>query len=123
MSRRESMVKVKTSKIKCRASILRCKSWMKANRTMPTHVFIKTLYKKVNGHLNYYGMSCNVRQLKNFIDEVQSLIFKWLNRRSQRKSFIWDGFVLFMRKYPPPKLQGKIKHLWKMGAGASYLCE
>lgn len=120
---KDRKVKVKTSKIKYRASLLRCKTWMKENRTKPTREFMRTLYKKLHGHLNYYGMSSNTRQLKNFIDEVRSLIFKWLNRRSQKCSFNWDGFILFLRKYPLPKLQGKIKPLWELGAGASYLCE
>lgn len=116
-------IKIKTSKIKYRASLLRCKMWMKENRTKPTREFMKTLYKKLQGHINYYGMTYNTRQVKNFMDEVRTLIFKWLNRRSQTRSFNWEGFVLFMKKYPLPRLQGKMKPLWELGAGASYLCE
>lgn len=33
---------------------------------------------------------------------------KWLNRRSQRKSFNWEKFTLFIDRYPLPKI--KIVH-------------
>lgn len=117
------IVKVKTSKTKYRASLLRCKTWMKENRTLPTEDFMLTIRKKLIGHINYYGMSYNSRWVKNFIDEVRKLIFKWLNRRSQKRSFNWDKFVIFLRKYPMPSIAGRIKAIWEIGAGASYLCE
>ena len=32
-------------------------------------------------------------------------LFKWLNRRSQRKSFNWEKFSLFVEKNPLPKIK------------------
>ncbi|WP_044664103.1 hypothetical protein, partial [Syntrophaceticus schinkii] len=37
-----------------------------------------------------------------FLYEVEKLLFKWLNRRSQRKSFDWEKFRLFLKKFPLP---------------------
>jgi hypothetical protein len=31
------------------------------------------------------------------------VLFKWLNRRSQRKSFNWETFALYIRAHPLPK--------------------
>ena len=31
------------------------------------------------------------------------LALKWLNRRSQRKSFNWAGFLTYLEHYPLPK--------------------
>ena len=44
-------------------------------------------------------------QVKQFLCEATKIMYKWLNRRSQRKSFTWEKFVLFMRAHPLPKAQ------------------
>lgn len=113
-------VKRKTSKKKYRASLQRCKEWMKDNRTMPTKEFMKTIKSKLQGHCNYYGITDNSRSVGNFIDECRSLIFKWLNRRSQKRSFNWDKFVLFLKKYPLPRAKVYV-NIFEIGMGGSYL--
>ena len=112
----------KTSKKKYRASLLRCKEWIKANRILPTEVFMKTIISKIQGHCRYYGITDNRRSVGNFIDECRSLIFKWLNRRSQKRSFDWDKFVSFLKKYPLPKVKTYV-HIFDLGAGSTYLCK
>lgn len=113
-------VKRKTSKKKYRASLLRCKEWIKANRILPTEVFMKTIISKIQGHCRYYGITDNRRSVGNYIDECRSLIFKWLNRRSQKRSFDWNKFVLFLKKYPLPKVKTYV-NIFELGAGSSYL--
>lgn len=93
----------KTNKKRYSGGLQRCKDWMKSNRTLPTKEFMKKINIKVQGHINYYGVTDNYNSVNDFVDEVRRLIFKWLNRRSQRKSFNWNKFILFMRKYPLPK--------------------
>jgi group II intron reverse transcriptase/maturase len=110
----------KTSKKKYKESLLRCKGWIRKNRTMPVKQLMKKLIIKLQGHCNYYGVTGNRRTVGNFIDEVRSLIYKWLNRRSQKKSFDWSKFVLFLKKYPLPKAKVKV-NIFEVGAGASYL--
>jgi hypothetical protein len=58
---------------------------------------------KLLGHYRYYGVTDNSQTLNQFYDEVLKLLYKWLNRRSQRKSFDWDKFDLFLARYPLPK--------------------
>ena len=113
-------VKRKTSKKKYKASLLRCKEWIKANRTLPTKVFMKTIISKIQGHCNYYGITDNRRWVGNFTDECRSLIFKRLNRRSQKRSFDWSKFVLFLKKYPLPKVKTYV-NIFNLGIGSSYL--
>lgn len=115
-------VKRKTSKKKYRASLLRCKEWIKANRILPTDVFMKTIISKIQGHCRYYGITDNRRSVGNFIDECRSLIFKWLNRRSQKRSFDWNKFIIFLKKYPLPKVKTYV-HIFDLGAGSNYLCK
>jgi len=113
-------VKRKTSKKKYKASLLRCKEWMMRNRILPTKQFMKTIKAKIQGHCNYYGITDNRRAVGNFIDEVRSLLFKWLNRRSQKNSFNWSKFVLFLKKYPLPRAKVYV-NIFDLGTGKSYL--
>ena len=59
--------------------------------------------QKLLGHYHYYGVSENSRSISNYGMMVEKLLFKWLNRRSQRKNFDWNSFNLYIRKYPLPK--------------------
>lgn len=115
-------VKRKTSKKKYKASLLRCKEWMKENRTLTVDTFMKTMKAKIQGHCNYYGITDNRRAVGNFIDECRNLIYKWLNRRSQKKSFNWDKFVLFLKLYPLPRAKTHV-NIFELGAGGSYYCK
>ncbi|MEA1960867.1 MAG: hypothetical protein U9N81_06250 [Bacillota bacterium] len=73
------------------------------------------MINKLQGHCNYYGVTGNRRAFGNFIDEVRSLIYKWLNRRNQKKNFDWSKFVLFLKKYPLPKAKVKV-NIFEVGA-------
>lgn len=113
-------IKLKTSKKKYKASLKRCKEWMRDHRTLPTKEFMKIMKSKVQGHINYYGVIGNRRSVGNFVTEVRKLLFRWLNRRSQRRSFNWAGYVRFLQKYPLPKVQTNVM-IYNLGAGSSYL--
>jgi group II intron reverse transcriptase/maturase len=63
---------------------------------------------KLRGHIQYYGVSHNTKALGKFVYQSVKIMFKWLNRRSQRKSFDWGKFNLFVQKYPLPRV--KIYH-------------
>ena len=63
----------------------------------------KVIGLKLLGHYRYYGMSGNMRMLRNFHHQIVRLAFKWVNRRSQRKSYNWDQFSRFIHFNPLPK--------------------
>lgn len=113
-------VRRKTSKKKYRASLLKVKEWIKKNRHTPMKKLMKTLTTKINGYCRYYAVTGNRNAVNNFIDEVKRILYKWLNRRSQRKSFDWDKFNLFLRKYPLPKAKVLV-NIFELGAGKSYV--
>ena len=79
-------VKRKTSKKKYKASLLKFKIWIQENRHIPTKELMKKLNAKVIGNMRYYGITDNHRAVSNFVNEIMKLLYKWLNRRSQRKS-------------------------------------
>ncbi len=60
---------------------------------------------KLEGHVRYYGVSYNIACVRDFLQAAIQILFKWLNRRSQRKSFDWEKFTRFMKLYPPPRAE------------------
>lgn len=51
------------------------------------------------GYYRYYGITDNYKSMSRFRNRVIQLFFFWFNRRSQRKSYTWDGFNEFLRSY------------------------
>ncbi len=109
-------VKRKTSVKKLRASLLKCKLWLQRNRTMPAVILMSSLRVKILGYYRYYGVTDNIFSLSQFLRETLWMLFKWLNRRSQRKSFDFDKFHLFLRKYPLPTPKTYVD-LYKLRSG------
>ena len=64
--------------------------------------------RKLNGHYNYYGITDNYHMLEKYIFEILKTLFKWLNRRSQKKSYDWVRFNQMIGKYNLPKPKIKV---------------
>jgi hypothetical protein len=47
---------------------------------------------KYRRYWNYYGVIGNAASLVQFFYRSKRILFKWLNRRSQRRSYTWSGF-------------------------------
>lgn len=93
--------KVKTSKKKFRSKVKTMKEWIKNNRIMPVGELIKKINQKLRGHYQYYGVTDNTRSVKSFQNAVKWLLFKWLNRRSQKRSYTADTFYNgLLRTFP-----------------------
>ena len=84
--------KVKTSKKKLRSKIKSMKEWIKTNRILPLEEIIKIVNMKLRGHYQYYGVTDNSKELKNYLAQTKCLLYKWLNRRSGRRSYTWENF-------------------------------
>jgi hypothetical protein len=53
---------------------------------------MRNVAQKFRGYWNYYGVVGNMESLNKLNWECMKLLFKWLNRRSQRRSYTWAGF-------------------------------
>ena len=84
--------RVKTSKKKFRSKVARMKEWIKANRTLPLDELFKKVNEKLAGHYQYYGFTDNTMAVKSYLNCTKWLLFKWLNRRSQKRSYSIDAF-------------------------------
>jgi RNA-directed DNA polymerase len=98
--------KIKTSPKRFRTKLKKVKDWIRRHKDGYTLAILwKALCRKLSGHMAYYGVSFNTPSIKDFFHETKKIIFKWLNRRSQRKSMTWDKFNQFMEKFPLPKVR------------------
>ena len=61
---------------------------------------IKWLNQVLVGYFHYYGITDNSVMLSRFVQCVRKLLYKWLNRRSQRRSYTWEAFVDLMKNFP-----------------------
>jgi RNA-directed DNA polymerase len=59
---------------------------------------IARVVRVTRGYLNYFAVNDNGKRITQFIQEVRRLLFKYLNRRSQRRSFTWSQFKEVLRK-------------------------
>lgn len=95
-------VKRLTSRKKFQSALNRMKLWIKSNRTMPIKLLLDKLKAKLLGHYRYYGITDNGPMLARYWYVTMRLLFKWLNRRSQRNSYTWEKFLLLMKTNPLP---------------------
>jgi RNA-directed DNA polymerase len=86
------IVKRRTSREKLYASLANFKVWLKKSSRLPKNILFAMLNRKLRGYYNYYGIIGNYKSLGGFVYRVTQALFKWLNRRSQRKSYNWGGF-------------------------------
>ena len=85
-------VKRRTSRKKLRASLASLTDWIRRNRHLQAGQLFMLLRAKYRGYWNYYGVIGNYASLSQFFYRSTRILFKWLNRRSQRRSYTWTGF-------------------------------
>lgn len=103
------LVKLKTIGKRFSSKLKKVNDWARSikNKTSLTQI-MKISAAKVRGHIQYYGVSFNHKAVAMFVHRVTKILFKWLNRRSQRKSFSWEQFNKYLERVKFPK--AKICH-------------
>jgi len=101
-------LKRRTARAKLRASLQRFTQWCKENRHRRLRELFKQLNGKLRGYYQYYGVHGNSTSLQHFFDGVVRRLWKWLNRRSQRPSYTWQGFKTLLThfKIERPRIVG-----------------
>ncbi|MBE0461795.1 MAG: group II intron reverse transcriptase/maturase [Candidatus Aminicenantes bacterium] len=100
----------KTSSKRFRQKLKVVNQWLKKVRNQVTLAEWWKVYRlKLIGHYRYYGISGNMPALREFARETSKLAYKWINRRSQKKSFTYAQYCNFKKYNPLPK--PKIYHL------------
>jgi group II intron reverse transcriptase/maturase len=99
-----SVPKVKSIGKRLRVKLKRVNEWARAVRSRYKLAEIWRIFcAKLEGHVQYYGVSFNVSHVQKFIHLSKRILFRWLNRRSQRRSFNWGSYLGFMERNPLPR--------------------
>lgn len=93
-------VKRKTSRKKFRKKCREMNGLIREMRCVPMKDLIKKLNQILVGYYHYYGITDNSEKLREFQYRVKQLLYYWLNRRSQRKSYTWERFEEMLKTYP-----------------------
>lgn len=107
----QDRLKRRTSRKKLRGSLRRAAEWCKKNRHLRMKEQFRQLNAKLRGYYNYYGVNGNYTSLNEFFHQLKRLHLKWLNRRSQRPSYTWAGYLALTQHYTlaRPRIVGRPK--------------
>jgi group II intron reverse transcriptase/maturase len=91
-----------TNAKKFRNGLKALKDWLRKSRSLPLPEIIATLKSKLRGVWNYYGVIGNSERNGRFAWFAQRLVYKWLNRRSQRRSYNLTAFLEAWKRWEIP---------------------
>jgi RNA-directed DNA polymerase len=105
------LLKRRTARKKLRNSLQQFKVWCQAKCRGSLEDLFRELNAKLRGYYQYYGVHGNFPSLHWFFSETKRILFKWLNRRSQRRSYNWAGFqeLLHHFRMERPRIVGRPK--------------
>jgi len=83
-------VKRRTARKKYRAKLREMSDWLRSNRSrLKKGQLLKQTKVRLVGYLNYYAITDNGELCQSFRHQVVRLLFHWMNRQSQRRSYTW----------------------------------
>lgn len=94
-------VKRRTCPKRFRNKLAEMKSFIRANRHEKD--LIERVKRATQGYLNYFAITDNQKRIRQFVYEVRGMLFKYLNRRSQRCSYDWDQFTVLLQEHKFPE--------------------
>ena len=100
----ERTLKVKTSSKRLNRCMKAFTDWIKEhrNKQRTTALWLEAA-AKLRGHFDYYAVVFNQSKLVQFYYTCIGSLFRWLNRRSQKRSFTWTKFSRKLWFNPLPK--------------------
>ena len=104
-------LKRRTSRKKLRGSLKHFTAWCREHRNLRLHVMFRQLNAKLRGYYNYYGVIGNYASLNQFFTQAMRILYKWLNRRSQRRSYNRQTFAELLEHFAVerPRIVGRPK--------------
>lgn len=96
------LVQRRTARKRLCKSVATFTEWIRRSRHRKLPEIMKTLASKYRGYWNYYGVRGNSKSLEQFFQQTRRILFKWLNRRSQKKSYTARGFERLLRRFQIP---------------------
>jgi group II intron reverse transcriptase/maturase len=79
--------------------------WLRQHRHEPIDAQHRVLCQKLRGHYAYFGVTGNADALDRYRQLVRRSWYKWLNRRSQRRSLTWPRYERLLQRNPLPLIR------------------
>ena len=101
-------VKRRTSRKKLGQSLRKFTDWTRKSRNVVTKgEMLRQARTRVIGHLSYYAITDNLERCRYFAYRAKHILFKWINRKSQRKAYTWESFTqaLTWVGWPQPRIR------------------
>jgi hypothetical protein len=99
------LLKYKTAAKRLHRSMQAFTDWVKATRNRkPLKQLWADAAARLAGHFNYFGVRWNEAKLSHYRHVCIGSLFKWLNRRSQKRSFSWEQFERRQHFHPLPPI-------------------
>ena len=101
-------VKRRTSRKKFGQSLRKFSDWASKGRcVLRKGEMIKKARSRVIGYLNYYAITDNTQRCSDYIYHTKRILFKWINRKSQRKAYTWEAFEQALNHFnwPTPRIR------------------
>jgi group II intron reverse transcriptase/maturase len=101
-------VKRRTSRKKLGQSLSKFTDWARRARSvLRKGEMIRQARIRMIGYLNYYAITDNAARCNYYHYCVRRILFKWLNRKSQRRSYTWEQFnrALAQQNWPAVEIR------------------
>jgi RNA-directed DNA polymerase len=87
-------VKRRTSRKKLGESLEKFTDWAeRARRVLRKGEMLRQARIRVLGHLGYYAITDNLERCTYYVHRATRILFKWINRKSQRRAYTWESFT------------------------------
>jgi group II intron reverse transcriptase/maturase len=100
-------VKRRTSRKKLGQSLSKFTDWARhARNVLKKGDMLRQARIRVFGHLNYYAITDNLERCRYYVRRTVQILFKWLNRKSQRRAYTWESFAQALKwvGWPKPRI-------------------
>ena len=98
-------IKRRTSRKKFAQSLREFTEWARKSRSVLRKGEMLWRAKvRIEGHLSYYAITDNLKMCSTYRHYATRILFKWLNRKSQRRTYTWEGYLQALRWIGWPKI-------------------
>ena len=73
--------------------------WCKGHRNKRIAWIMGMVKAKLTGIKNYFNLPCNYRRRKELEWMFAGILYRWLNRRSERRSYNWKTFYIMWKQF------------------------
>ena len=112
-------VKRRTSRKKFARSLRDFTEWVRKSRhALRKGEMLRKARARITGHMNYYAITDNSEKCSSYHHYATRIFFKWINRKSQRGAYTWEGYLQALKwvGWPKPNVRKDLSPFRGFGA-------